>query len=229
MEKEQQELDRKMRVLRIFLEHPGGLRFSELWKIVNKQKICAKQTLVKMLNELAEQRHIVMNELGRYTLGFSESLSKKIIKGCYELQEEAQMFLDILCKEYEHTNEQTSQFIQVAVSYIGTRIHLMNLMMWLIFPFFFDVRVRKVWFLCHEYALDFFCEKMNDISQQFLRVKLGNLLLNKSVQDIYLKPQLELYALEVRQKVEKVAGLIDQLNIKDTVKHELKHMLKRLF
>lgn len=229
MEKGQQEQDRKMKVLRIFLENPGGLHFSELWKIVNERNVCAKQTLVKILKDLEEKGLVVINELGRYTLGFSEALSQKIIKGCYDLQEEAQRFLDILCKEYEHAKEQSNLFAQVAIAYIGTRIHLMNLVAWSLFPFFFDARVRQVWFLCHKYALDFVCETMNDISQQFLGVKLSNLLLEKSVQDTYLKPQSESYAFEVRQKVDNVVSLIDQLNVKDTAKHELKRMLERRF
>jgi hypothetical protein len=228
MEKERQEQDRTMRLLRIFLEHPGGLHFSELWKIVNERGICAKQTLVKNLEEFREQGLIVINELGRYTLGFSESLSQKIIKGCYELTEEAQSFLGILYREYEHADKgQSSLYAQVAVSFIGSRVHLMNLIAWLLFPFFFDMKVRKVWFFCHENALGFFCEKMNDISQQFLGVKLSDLLLNKPVQDMYLRPQLESFALEVRREIEKTTGLIDQLNVKDATKYELKRMLKK--
>lgn len=224
--RELEELDMKrIVVLRIFLEHPGGLHFSELWKIVNKRNVCAKQTLVKILKDLEEKGLIVVNDLGRYTLGFSETLSRKIIKGCYELQEEAQKFLEILCKEYEHVKEQFDLFAQVAVSYIETRIHLMNLVAWSLFPFFFDARVRKVWYLCHGYALDFFCEKMNDILQKFLGVKPSDLFLEKSVQDIYLQLQLELYRFEIGQGIKKVAGLIDQLNVEDSAKQELKRFL----
>ncbi|MEM3572861.1 MAG: hypothetical protein QXJ62_01325 [Nitrososphaeria archaeon] len=224
-----EELDvKRIEVLRIFLEYPGGLHFSELWKIVNQRNVCAKQTLVKILKDLEERGLVVVNDLGRYTLGFSEELSQKIIKGCYELQEDVQKFIEILYKEYEHAKEQSSLFAQVAIAYIEAGINLMNFIAWSLFPFFFDVRVRQVWFLCHKYALDFICEKMNDISQQLIGVKLSDLFLEKSVQDIYLKPQLESNTLKIRQKIEDVAGLIDQLNIEDTAKHELKRLLKAI-
>lgn len=218
---------REMKILRIFLDYPGGLRYEEFMGVVKNRKICARGTADKILKEFVNAGLIKYTTLSRYTLGFSESLSQWITKGCYMLPGQVQSFLDILYKKFEETDKgQAGLFAQVAVSYIGIRISQMNHNMWCLFPFLYDKRVREVWFFGHKYVLDFFCEKMNEVSQRFFGEKLSNLLLNKFVQDKYLKPQLEPLMSTIIQEVKKIGELIDQLNVKDATKRDIKSQLK---
>jgi hypothetical protein len=216
-----------MGILRIFLDNPGGLRYDEFMRVVKERKICARGTANKIRKEFMNAGLIKYTTLGRYTLGFSELLSQSITKGCYMLPGQVQSFLDVLYKEFEETDKgQAGLFSQVAVSYIGIRISQMNQNVWYLFPLLYDKRVREVWFFGQKYALDFFCEKMNEISQRFIGEKLSDLLLNKFVQNEYLKPQLESLTSTIIQEFKKIDELIDQLNVKDATKRDIKSQLK---
>lgn len=220
------EIDRKMTVLLIFLEHPGGLRYAELWRIVEDQKICAKGTLNKLLKELMEQDLIVKSKLGRYTLGFTESIAQMIQKSSYVVPEQVERFLDTLYKGYEQSGEKQAElFGQLSASYLEMKLRQMNFMIWLLFPFLFDNKVRKIWFQGYEYALDILFDKFDEISQKFFGMKISYALQTKYVQEKFWTPQLELLTRSTKLANKKIADLINQLDIKDDAKRELKSQI----
>ena len=221
-----QKMDREIKLLLIFLEHPGGLRFAELWRIVEDQKICAKETLNKQLDKLKEQGLIEKTSMGRYTLGFTESVAKMIQKSSYVFPKHVERFLNILYKGYKQSGEEQPElFAQVAASYLAMKLRQMNLMIWLLFPFLFDNKVRQIWFQGYKYALDLLFDKFDKISQKFFGMKISLALQTKYVQEKFWAPRLEWLPRSIKLADKKIADLINQLDIKDDAKRELKSQL----
>lgn len=219
-------LDREVKVLLIFLEHPGGLGFVELWNIVQKQKICAKGTLKKMLDTWMGQGIIEKNELGRYTLGLTEPVAQLIKKGEYELPKQVESFLETLYKGYEQTGKKQAElFAQLAISYLGKRLRQMILTTWLLFPFLYDSKVREIWFQGHKYALIILLDKSDEISQKFYKTKISHAFRIDSVQEKFMIPQLELLTRRIKLENQKIADLMDQLDIEDELKRKLTSQL----
>ena len=221
-----EELERETKVLLIFLEHPGGLRFMELWRVVEDKKICARVTLKKMLNKWMEQSLVEKSKLGRYTLGLTEPVAQFIKKTEYELPKQLKRFLDILYEGYKQSGEkQTGLFAQLAASYLLTRARQIILTTWLLFPFLFDRKVREIWFQGHKYALYLLFDKLDEISQKFYKTKISHAVRISSVQEKFMIPQLELLARQVKLEKKKIADLIDQLDIEDDTKRKLTSQL----
>jgi len=223
---DRKKVGREMEVLLIFLEHPGGLRFMELWRIVKGQNLFAKGTLAKTLKSLMEQGLIEKNRLGRYTLGFTESVAQLIQKSSYVVPKQVEKFLYLVYKGYEQSGEKQAElFAPLAASYLEMKLRQMNFMIWLLFPFLFDNKVREIWFKGYKYALGLLFDKFDEISQKFYGMKISRALETKYVQEKFWTPQLELLSRTIKSADKKTADLINQLDIKDDVKRELKSQL----
>lgn len=218
--------DREIKLLLVFLEHPGGLHFAELWGIVEDQKICAKETLSKQLKEWREQDLIEKTRMGRYTLGFTEPVAQMIKKSSYVVPEQVGRFFNILYKGYEQSGEKQAElFAQASSSYLEMKLRQMNLMIWLLFPFLFDNKVRRIWFQGYKYVLDLLFDKFDEISQKYFGMKISLALQTNYVQEKFWKPQLELLPRSIKLANKKIADLINQLDINDNAKRELKSQL----
>jgi DNA-binding HxlR family transcriptional regulator len=216
-------------MLRILLEHPGGLRFEEFWKIVESQKICAKGTFNKRLKELVEEGLIAKDALNHYTLGLTQPMAQKIMESGYKLPEKAESFLEVLYMTYEQdVKKETGVYAEIGIRYLLNEQRNLLSWTWLLFPFLFDKKIRELWFIGHANALNFLFEKLDEISKRFLGVKLSRAFSTKSVIEEHMVPQIETLIEQIKLENGKIIELVDQLDIPNDQKEKIKQQIKSI-
>ena len=219
---EKQELD----LIQIFLENPGGLRFNELWSIVDSRGIYAKQTLIKRLKKLVDQGLIekyTIDHYTRYTIGLTELVSQKIMANGYTLPEQAEGFLKSLYGLNEKVKkEHTVLLARIGSAYLARELTRSLYWPWLLFPFLFDKKVREIWFLSYKYSMNLLFEKYDELGQKLLGGKISTELSKQSVQEKFLTPELKTLQAQIEEKNKLIPLLIEQLDVEDYIKKDLR-------
>jgi hypothetical protein len=221
-------LDRKIRILFILLEHPGGLKPMELWKEVKKQDICARPTLKKVLDELIAPPSplIEMDQKGYYSLGLGEPISQIIREGSSQVSDQIDRFLKIL---YETCNlsdkAQIELYYKLGTLFLQSKISKTLLTTSILVPFFYDSRIRELWLYSQKFVFDLVYQKMDEMSERFLKIKISR--------ELEIHPEMDELVSSKLEEINKQQTLIDnqlldlilQLNIADDLKISLIHQV----
>jgi hypothetical protein len=214
---------REIKFLQIFFEHPGGLRPMELWNIVKERKICAKKTLYKLLDDFEDL--IIKNELGRYTLKLGEDLIRMLQEPFCDVPKDIAAFFNTLFEEYKQLRKNRNELFEVASLYVAVKAKHMEYMKLLLAPFFYDARIREIWYKNERYTTDLLWEKHDELSQKLYGVQLSKLMTSKMVMkqflNDYLDPLLGKELWQIKSLSKRIAELIRQLDIKAEAKQKL--------
>jgi hypothetical protein len=222
------DLERKTRVLLILLEHPGGLKKMELYKIVKSQKICARDTLSKILKELSAPPSplIEKDQLGNYTLGLVEPISQIIREGSSQVSGQIDKFLEILYETYNPSDKtQIELYYKLGTLFLQSKISKTVLTTSILVPFFYDSRIRDLWLYSQKFVFDLVYQKMDEMSEKLLKIKMSR--------ELEIRPEMDELVSSKLKEINKQLALVDhqlldlicQLNIADNLKISLIHLV----
>jgi len=215
--------DKKRKILWVFLEHPGGLKYNDVWSIVEERGICAKQTMNKILKELrAPPSQLITKDedLGVYSIGFTEPLIN-VIKECF-ISDEIDEFNEVLYKTFDPLDKEKAwAYYELASSFINSRIDRVYFMSTILIPFMHDDRIREWWLQLNRFAFDVSYHKKDEISQKFLGGKISIKLSSSSeMQKMYVETMDKLNK-QMSVEETKVFNQIFALKIPDEVEKKL--------
>jgi hypothetical protein len=213
--------ERKRKILWVFLEHPGGLHFGDIWSIVEERGICAKQTMIKVLEELkAPPSLITQDDRGIYSIGFTEPLIK-VIKECF-ISDEIDEFNEVLFKTFNPLDKESAwTYYELASSFINSRIDRVYFMSTILIPFMHDDRIREWWLQLNRFAFDVSYHKKDEIYKKFLGEKLSVKLSSSSeMQNMYVETMDKLNK-QMSNEETKVFNQIFGLKIPEEAKKKL--------
>lgn len=222
------ESDREVKILLIFLEHPGGLRWGELWNIVDEQDICAKETLSKILKGWMEPPSslIEINDLGIYTLGLTEPIAQILREGAYDVSNQIDRFLQALYDGFAQAKEQQAElFYNLATLYLQSKVTKMSLSTFVLFPFFFDKRIRELWLRGQKYAFDVVFDKSDEISERLFKIKISHEPPMDFALNVIIAPRLEQCDRQLALINKQLSDLVGKLPIKDDTKRKIESQL----
>jgi DNA-binding HxlR family transcriptional regulator len=223
-----QSKNRKEKILMILVEHLGGLRYEELMDIASKKNIGSKATLNKLVKELCEDGLVVRNELGRYVINVAEEMLKPVRKCFLEIPKQVEDFINNLFVAYASNKGEGAAdvFLKVGARYVIYKTRLIMLNVNILFPYLFDERFSELYHIGLKCALDSLIGSLDKLAQKFKGISLKELLLDKEVREKYLLPhfeeQMRRLTIEMRLDMEEIEKMINQLDISESLKINLK-------
>lgn len=214
-------LDRKTKVFRIFLEHPGGLKKMELWKIVEERNICARGTLDHVLEELVEKPYplVAVDAMGNYTLGLFDPVSQLLKEDVSEISAEIDGFLKIL---FEFSNKsQKGVCYNLGVEYLESIMWRTGIVFALLSAFFYDRKTRELWTLAQEFVWETVFQRMNDLGEKFYGTNIDRLVEFNPIVDSAFSRVLEEQSKQLNRINARMEGSIHALNLSSTEKEKL--------
>jgi hypothetical protein len=221
-------LDRKIKVLFIFTDHPGGLKLMELWEEVKKQDICARPTLRKVLDELTAPPSplIEKDQFGKYTLGLGEPISQIIREGSSQVADQIDKFLEILYKTCNPSDKaQIELYNKLGTLFLQSKISKTVLTTSILVPFFYDSRIRELWLYSQKFVFDIVYQKMDEMSEKLLGIKMSRELEIRPEMDELVSSKLKEISKQLALVDNQILDLICQLNIADNLKISLIHLI----
>jgi len=221
--------DREVEVLFIFLEHPGGLKPMELWKIVEKRKICARETLGDILDELTASPSplVKKDDQGNYTLGLVEPLLHIFREGGSEVANQVNTLFQVLYNICDRSDKKQIELChKIGTLYLQGKVKKSVLTTLLLLPFFYDGKIRKMWLYTQKYVFDTVFEKLDEISKEFYGKEISRELEVSPEMDALLSVMLEKSGKELALINSQIFSLVDQLSTGDDVKDKLKQLVR---
>lgn len=218
------DLNRKIRILLIFLEHPGGLGFNELAGIAHGLDICSRGTVSKILDELAAPPSplIAKDEQGKYTLGLIGPISQIIREGSSRILEQTDKFLNILYETFDPSNKlQVELYYKIGSLFLSSKLNRTTLTTSFLVPFFYDDRIRTLWLYSQKFAFDTIYHKWDEMSEKFFKRKISHELEITPEMDGYISGRLKEINEQLTRCDNQVRNLILELSISDDSKRSM--------
>ena len=221
------ELDRKIKVLFILLDHPGGLKFMELFEIVRKEKkeeTFARGTLRKVLDELTAPPSplVIKDDREHYVIGLVDPLLQ-IFSEESKVSSQADRFFQILYKGCNRSDKkQIAICLKLGNLYLQDKLKKLKVMFLFLQPFLGDSRIRELWIYSEKYILDVVYKKTDEMIEELTKIKPPVLLEISQETDEKISEDLKKNGRELAVINSLILDLINQLETKDEVKKELK-------
>lgn len=221
------DVDRRNRVLLIFIENPGGLRFDEVKKIaVDDLKICSKSTLRKVLGDLTSSGLLSKDPRRNYTLGLIEPFAQIIREGNSGTMEQIAKFFKILYQAFDLSDKSQGEvFYKVGTSFLVSKVNRTLLTTAFLVPFFYDSKIRELCLYSQKFAFDALYKNWDEMSEKFLKKKMSHDLEITPEMEEYISSKLKEINGELARNDSDVIDSILKLNIGDAPKVSLTRLI----